>query len=127
MRKLNKNFGFTIIAATFILVVMSLTAQFLVNIITNYSTGANMLVQGQNTYFAARSGWEWCAVFARINSKCPNANPTTFTINQGSLLGFRVQVSCTKVGSVYTITSVATYKTFGQFGYSTRTYSRNYP
>lgn len=115
-----KNSGVTIMSSVFILLVMALTAQFIVDISTDTMAGNNILLQGGRATYAAKSGVEWGLTTAVANSACPAA--TTIPVNQGGLIGFSAYVTCTSPSAnKYNITAVATYGTFGQFGYVKRT------
>jgi len=122
----NKNAGVTIMSSVFIILVMSSTAYFLVDISTDTNTSINILGQGNRAVFAAKSGVEWGLTTAVKNSACPTA--TTVPINQGGLIGFSAYVTCVLASAGhYNVTAVATYGTFGQFGYVTRTATGHYP
>jgi len=117
-----KSSGFSIIAAIFILVVLSLIAAFLVRVLVNNRESNSILLKGQRAFFAAKSGLEWGLTTVAANPTGPCPVTTNFNINQGGLSsGFNVTVSCTLSSGIYTITSVATNGTFGAFEYVTRT------
>lgn len=116
----NKYSAVTIMSSVFILLVMSATAYFLVDISADTNASINILSQGKRAFFAAKSGVEWGLTTAVKNAACPAA--TTVPINQGGLIGFSAYVTCTSPSAnKYNVTAVATYGTFGQFGYVTRT------
>lgn len=116
----NKYSAITIMSSIFILLVMSATAYFLVDISIDTNASISILSQGQRAYFAAISGVEWGLTTAVKNAACPAA--TTVPINQGGLIGFSAYVTCTSPSAGhYKVTAIATYGTFGQFGYVTRT------
>lgn len=119
--RLYKLSGFSIIAAIFILVILSLVATFLANLFVTTQASNNILLSGRRAYFAATSGLEWglTTVAANPTGSCPVT--TIINISQGGLLGFTAIVSCTKSGTTFTITSVASKGTFGTFGFVTRT------
>ncbi len=119
-RMTNKNSAVTIMSAVFILLVMALTAKFIVDISSDTMAGNNILLQGGRAVYAARSGVQWGLTTAVTNTACPPA--TTISINQAGLIGFSAYVTCTSPSANrYNVTAVATYGTFGQFGYVTRT------
>ena len=121
-----KNSAVTIMSAVFILLVMSLTAIFLVSLTNDSNAGNNILLQGGRAVYAAKSGVEWGLTTAVANSACPAA--TTVPVNQGGLIGFSAYVTCVRTSpGHYTVTAVAKYGNFGQFGYVTRTVTGKYP
>lgn len=126
MQKTYKINGFAIISAVFILVVLSLVASFLINIFINTKASSDIFLQGQRAHWAAKSGLEWglTTVAASPAGPCPATN--TINLTQTGLFGFTVVVSCTKVGSTFTITSVASKGVFGAFGYVTKTVTGTY-
>lgn len=119
-RILDNNSGVTIMSAIFILLIMTLTSKFIVDISTDSMAGNNIVIQGGRAVYAARSGVAWGLTTATKNSACPAA--TTIPITQSGLAGFSVYVTCTSPSAGhYNVTAVATYGIFGQFGYVTRT------
>lgn len=103
----NRQAGFSIVAAVFILVVLSALAGFVVTVSTTQHAGAALDVQGARAYQAARAGAEWgaYAVLPRPNQTAP-ALPAFETLCAGSnyaspsatqyltIDGFGVRVRC---------------------------------
>lgn len=121
MRPIYRISGFSIMSAIFILVVLSLIGVFLLNIFILNSASSNILLQGDRAKFAAKSGLEWGLATVAVNPSGPCPAITNINISQGGLLGFNVIVSCTKLGTTFTITAIASNGVFGNFGYVTRT------
>lgn len=123
----NRQYGFSIVAAIFILVILALLGGFMVTIGVSQRTTVAYAVQGARAYQAARSGIEW-GVSRVINNapgtSCALAPATTvtgpFALSGAGLDGFRVTVECTytqhQEGStpyeVFAITSKAEFGTF---------------
>ena len=126
MRQIYRMSGFSIMSAIFILVILSLIGVFLLNIVILTSASSNILLQGDRAKLAAKSGLEWGLATVAVNpsGSCPAT--TNININQGGLLGFSVIVSCTKLGTTFTITAIASNGVFGNFGYVTRTFVGTY-
>ena len=120
-RKYRKNLGFAIISAIFVLVILSLISTFLINLFINTQASSNILLLGQRAYFAAQSGLEWGLTKVAANPTGPCPTTTNININQGGILGFTAVVSCSKSGTTFTITSVASRGVFGAFEYVTNT------
>lgn len=116
-----KIYGFSLISAVFILVILSLIASFLVNLLITSRSGSDILLLGERAEFAAKSGLEWGLTTVAINPAGPCPATTNLNISQGGLLGYNVVVSCVKSGTTFIITSVASKGSFGNFGYVTRT------
>lgn len=114
------NNSMSLISTIFILFIMSLITQFLLNISHHNLSGINIIIQGQRALFAAKSGVNWGITNAIINKNCPN--PTTINLNQSGLIGFSVNVTCTSTSSnSFKVTAIANYGTLGDNNYVTRT------
>ena len=118
------NTGFVLIAALFLLVVLSFVATVTVSIAgISYST-TTLAMQSARAYFAARSGLEWGSYEVTQNPKVCPAN-TAFYLTQGGLQGFTVNVTCTVTSfnegtanlNIFNFTSFATKSTFGERDY----------
>lgn len=109
--------GFVIVAAIFILVVLSALGAFILSISTNQQIGSALDVQGVRAYQAARAGIEWGLYRVLRDPNFDNNLPaqdanqltassgcvsevgtaptiTSFTPAAATLSGFRVTVSC---------------------------------
>jgi MSHA biogenesis protein MshP len=105
--------GFGIAAAIFILLVLAVLGAFIVTVSTTQHAGAALDVQGTQTYRAARSGIEW-GVY-----KVLNAPPCPGSTDIGAVSGMQVTVACvhttadevkpdgTTTVNLYTITATA--------------------
>ncbi|MEM7563338.1 MAG: hypothetical protein AAF353_09845 [Pseudomonadota bacterium] len=118
--------GFTLIAAIFLLVVVSGLVVYISNITTVQHTTLLYGVQGARAYQAARSGLEWGISRSLAAGTCPATS--TFPIPVSDLRTMSVQVSCTETthteGSTaiqaYRLTSIASSGTFGSLDYVQR-------
>jgi MSHA biogenesis protein MshP len=128
---LRRSRGFTIVAAIFLLVVLSALGAAIVIISTSQQIGSALDVQGTRAYQAARAGIEW-GLYQRLqdtwapalqptpplpaNDPCSTTQTSSFTFPAAAatLAGFTVTVSCTAIvdttnsgPTVATITAVA--------------------
>lgn len=121
-REKNRNKGFALVAAIFILVVLSLLGIFLVRIFTVGSASTRFSIQGTRAYFAAKSAFDWAVYQAVVNSNCPAS--TTISMTQAGVSGFSAVVQCsslvTSEGTLYTITAQSQKGTFGTLDYVSR-------
>lgn len=120
--KHDKN-GFALVAAIFVLVILSLLGIFLIRIFTVGSASTMFSIQGVRAYFAARSAFDWGVYQAVVNSNCPAS--TTISLSQAGVSGFSAVVQCsalaTSEGTLYTITAQSRKGTFGTLDYVSRT------
>ena len=119
--------GFSLMAALFILVVLTVISAFTVSIAGMSRNTASFAMQGLRAYFAARSGLEWGVhTITNTPSTCPA--DTTLTLTQGGLKGFNVRVTCAVTSFVegtaninnFVLTSLATKGSFGDPNYVSR-------
>lgn len=125
--------GFSLIAAVFILAVLSLAGAFVVKIVALGSATNSQAIQSARALSAARSGLEW-GTYQIINVQ-PAAtcftSPTSFSYTQGGLNGFSTTVTCTVQAanvvegggtpySVYVLTSTASRGTVTSSDYVSR-------
>lgn len=124
--KINKHVNsMSLIATIFILFIISLITQFLLNISHHNITEINFMLQGQRALFAAKSGITWGITHLIINKHCPKL--TTISLNQAGLTTFEVTVSCNKVSNnLFTITALAYNGSLNNYNYVTRTITYNY-
>ena len=117
--------GFSLIAAIFIVVVLAVLGAFMVTLnVLQHATSAAAL-QGARAFQAAQSGIEWGVYQALHGAACSAAPAQTtsgpFALNGAGLSDFQVTVTCTYTQyqeqstnyNVYTISATATYGTFG--------------
>lgn len=125
MMVFRKQHGFSLVAAIFLLVVLSALGAYMVTIGGTNRATTNASIQGARVYQAARSGMEW-AIFlidnatsqALADTACDaNINANSFSLNVSGLNGFTINTTCSRTThsqggtnnvSVYTITSIAT-------------------
>lgn len=122
--------GFTLVAALFLIVVLAALGIAIVTISGVQRQSVNLSLKETQAYFAARSGLEYASWFATQN---PAAGCTSTTLTPGGnqLTGMTITLACassthTENGStfyVYSYTSVASYGTYGQPDYVSRTLS----
>lgn len=107
--------GFSLLAAVFLLVILSSLAAFLVAVSTMQQIGAAMDLQGSRAYQAARAGIEWGVYQTLTPATAPACPNTTLTFAGTTLQDFTTTVSCTlttadELGTainVYQVTSTA--------------------
>lgn len=122
--------GFTLVAALFLIVVLAALGIAIVTISGVQRQSVNLSLKETQAYFAARSGLEYASWFATQN---PAAGCTNTALAPGGnqLTGMTTTLACassthTENGStlyVYSYTSVASYGTYGQPDYVSRTLS----
>lgn len=119
----NEKNGFALVAAIFILVILSLLGIFLVRIFNVSSATTTFSMQGVRAYYAAKSALDWGTYQALVNSSCPAS--TTLSMTQAGLAGFTAVVQCSALvtveGTLYTITVQSQKGTFGTIDYVSRT------
>lgn len=111
--------GFTLVQATFILVVLSLLGVTMMRLAGVQSSTSVMQLQGARAYQAARGGLEWGAARVVAGNDCNGSM---------ALESFNVTVSCASEifdeGSddylVYKIDAIATFGSFGSPDYVSR-------
>lgn len=91
---MNKQQGFSIIMAIFILIVLSLLGSYMVKLSGVQHATAVSAIQGARAYYAARAGVEWGVAKLLNNDSC--ATSSTLAINN-----FAVSVSCRNQGISY--------------------------
>jgi MSHA biogenesis protein MshP len=85
--------GFSIVVATFVLVVLGLLGTYMVRLSANQiSTSINAL-QGARAYQAAHAGIEWSIARIANGGACSNLNAQT-AMSFAGLDGFLVRISC---------------------------------
>lgn len=119
--------GFSLVAAVFVIVVLSAIGAFMVTIGEVQRQSPIAALQGARAYQAAQAGIEW-GVFNALQPS-PVCTASSFSPAVAGLQGFNVAVTCSATAylegasnySVYVIGSRATYGTFGGLDF----YSRN--
>lgn len=87
----SKQQGFSIVAAIFLIVILSAVGLYMVRISSVQHATSLMTLQGARAYYSARSGLDWGISTALNNAAC--FTTTTFTISNGNV-PFSVTVSC---------------------------------
>jgi len=118
--------GFAIVAAIFLLVVLSALGAFMLTFSSVQHITSAQDIQGTRAYQTARTGIEWGAYQALRNSTC---SPSTTLTAGGTQAGFSIVVQCnafpptTEGGntvSMYQIISTASQGTLGSATYVER-------
>jgi MSHA biogenesis protein MshP len=111
--------GFTLVGAIIILVVLAAAGAGMVKVGGVQRTTTSYAFLGARAYQAARSGIEWGVYKAVDSGAC--AASTSFSLSEGGLEGFNLDVTCTSTTHVesgdstlvYHFTSTAERGTFG--------------
>lgn len=119
--------GFALVPALFLIVVIALLAAAAVRVTTAQQQTVSLALQQARALSAARAGIEWAAYNATQQTS-PSCAGGTLTFSAGSLVGYTVVVTCASTaytdgsGSYLssTITSTATYGTYGTADYVKR-------
>ena len=90
--------GFSIVAAIFLVVVLSALGAFMLTFATAQHFSSAQDLQGARAYQAARAGIEWGAYQALRNAGCAASTPLTLA---GTLSSFTVTVTCASAGWTY--------------------------
>src|SRR5882762_6853209 len=91
--KKNRQRGFSLVVAIFVLVIMALIGSSMVTILTLQNSTVSYGVQGTRAYLAALSGVDWAIEQAITNHACPAA--ASFGVGTGGPGNFTVSVTCT--------------------------------
>jgi len=130
MRHRSPQYGFALVPALFLLVVLGALGLVAIRVGTGQQQAVTMNLVQARALAAANSGIEWGAYAATINGSC--AASTTLTLTEGALNGFSVAVTCASnnftngsgtTSSCYVIRATATSGTYGQPGYVRRVVS----
>lgn len=85
--------GFSLVTAVFLIVVVAAIAAFMVTIGTTQRQTSTLSLLGAQAYFAAESGAEWATREVLAGDAC-FASPASFTLNGGASSGYAVSASC---------------------------------
>jgi MSHA biogenesis protein MshP len=116
----NKQTGFTIVGAIFLMVVLTAVSLYMVRISSVYHATNLLALQGARAYYAARSGLHWGIISALNPGGCP-ASPTVLNITNGGV-DFNVTVTCAETPGVIEQTTPVPIYTI-----NTNAVSANYP
>ncbi|PHS22880.1 MAG: pilus assembly protein MshP [Methylophaga sp.] len=123
---MNNQSGITLIGAIFVLVIVSLLGQYLVNIASVQQRTTVLALQSARAYQTANAGIEW-GISRIINN---GGSCVTNTILSPNINNFTVTVSCQLLGSysedtitqnVYQITAKSEFSSYGNPDYISRT------
>jgi len=103
-----KHHGFTLVAALFLMVVISLLLVFLLRTGSENQWSSALRVQEARAFQAASSGLEW-AVHQLSGGACP-ASPTTLNLSEADLTGFQVIVTCTSSSYTENLTVITMFE-----------------
>ena len=118
--------GFTLMGAVFLLVIVSVLAAGMIQLVGASRGGALLGVQGARAYYAAQSGIEWATgELVAAPATCPAA---AFAVVEGGIAGFSVTVTCARTThqengidyGVVRFTSLAERGVFGDDDYVSR-------
>lgn len=87
----NRQAGFALPTAIFLLVILAALGAFALTVSTSQHAGAALDVQGERAYQAARAGIEWGLFQSARNGSCGSA---TLTLTGTTLAGFTASISC---------------------------------
>lgn len=119
-----KQAGFSLIGAIFILVIVSLLGQYLINITGVQRQTSLLALQIARAYQAANTGIEWGVAELLNGSNCSGNT----TLNQ-NINNFSVTVSCQAIGNysegsdtvkIFRISSFSEYGSYGNNDYTSR-------
>ncbi|MDF1588375.1 MAG: prepilin-type N-terminal cleavage/methylation domain-containing protein [Gammaproteobacteria bacterium] len=123
---MNKQRGFSLIGAIFVLVIVSLLGQYLVRLTGTQRQTTILALQSARAYQAANAGIEWGS-FQIINN---SGNCPASTTLSPTLTNFTTTVTCLQLGSYdengtittfYRIRSQSQYGSYGDVDYVSRT------
>ncbi|MCP3675675.1 MAG: pilus assembly protein MshP [Gammaproteobacteria bacterium] len=94
----NRQSGFSLVAAIFLLIVLGALGTYMVTISTVQQQTLSYSFLSSRAYQAARSGIEWGIYRALNDGNCssfPPGSPKVINFSDGSLSGFQASISCT--------------------------------
>lgn len=125
VRRKEKQSGFSLVPALFLLVVLAGLGVVAVRMMAVQQQTVVLTMQSARAYAAARAGVDWSAYQAVINSSCANS---TLALTEAGLAGFSVETSCSSTThsegpnsvSVYVIDAFAWSGNYGTPDYVSR-------
>lgn len=127
---MNKQAGFSIVMAIFILVVLSLLGSYMVNLSGVQHATSTYAIQGARAYQSARAGVEWAvAIISAGGTSTSICNTITAApLSFSGINGFSVSLTCTpqtfSEGTdnpiVYNITALSEYGAYNSANYISR-------
>lgn len=133
--------GFSLVAAIFLIVVLAALAAFAVQVAMGQYQSGDLALAEVRAQAAADAGFDYAANRALRGGGC-GAVGSTLTLASPDLSGYVVTLTCApapgsgvntiiplgtppaKTYNVYLLSATATYGTYGQFGYVSRTTAR---
>jgi len=117
--------GFSLVPALFLLVVLAGLGVIAVRMMAVQQQTVVLAMQSARAYAAARTGIDWSAYQAVVNSSCASS---TLALTEAGLAGFSVQTSCSSTThsegpntvSVYVIDAFAWSGSYGTPDYVSR-------
>jgi MSHA biogenesis protein MshP len=111
--------GFSIVMATFILVVLGLLGTYMVRLSGQQISTSIDALQGARAYQAARAGVEWSIARIASGGNCANLTPQTAMVFT-DIEGFSVRINCssqtyTEADKTLTIFKINTLSQFGSY------------
>lgn len=108
MRRDQRQRGFALASAVFLLVILAALGAAMVNFASVQHASSSLDIQGSRAYQAARAGIEWGLYQGMRNSSC--TTPNSFAPPAPTLSAFRVTVTCasTVAGNISTFQTVET-------------------
>lgn len=85
--------GFTLVAAVFLIAILSLLSAYLVTLRSYQDTGISLDALGTRAYAAARAGAEWGAFNSLQNGACAASTAVGLA---GTLAGYTATVTCSR-------------------------------
>ncbi len=125
MRPRVRDRGFALLAAIFVLVIMSGAGALALRVSATQSRNASMALLGARTYYAAYSGIEWATYKAINGGGCPSAS---FALAEETASGIAVSITCSSADhvegattrSTLSVESTASYGSFGDRDFISR-------
>lgn len=122
--------GFALVTALFLIVVLAMIGLFAVNITNGQRQTVDLALLSSRALNAAKAGIEYAA-YRALHGNCSG---DSFTLSDGALQGFTIDVTCEGVAlseqgvtvNNYTLTSIARFGIYGQPGYVQRQVSASF-
>jgi MSHA biogenesis protein MshP len=124
---MNRQQGFSMVMAIFILVVMGLLGGYMVRLSGVQQMTVSYALQGSRAYLAAKAGLEWAIARISNGGSCTDVNAQT-AMTFADINGFTVKLTCSastytegnKTPVVYQINSLGQYGSYTSADYVSR-------
>jgi MSHA biogenesis protein MshP len=115
--------GVALVNALFLLVIMGVLAAAMVTLSNVEHDTSNKSLLSAKVYYGAKAGLDWGIQRAHAAGSC--AGSSVFTLTEAALAGVQMTVTCEQsvhggTNTVYYLTSLATFGSFGSPGYAER-------